>query len=166
MKSSVITSILFCCMMALCSQNNNAINAAEVDLRPMPMPLTSDSRPVLTAQDSAIIINAVSKVSPEVKAEFERRRAEWKDACNSSSIKFSSIMKDYTKPAQFTELVNMGEPIIPLVIEKMAQGDFFTQLIYEGIRPAEEYTCKYGSGQQRAAYYVKRWLKNPNEQAK
>lgn len=161
MKLTTILLLFFCCVLTLYSQK---INAAENGYTRTAM--TQDLRPVLTAQDSAIIINAVSKVSPEVKAEFERRRAEWKDACNSSSIKFSSFMKDYTKPAQFTELVNMGEPIIPLVIEKMAQGDFFMQLVYEGIRPDEKFADSNGSGQQRAADYVLTWVQNAKRQAK
>ena len=75
-------------------------------------------------------------------------------------------MQDFTKPEQFTELIAMGEPIIPLVVERMADGDFFMQLVYEGIRPDEKIADSYSSGQQRAADYVLTWVQNAKRQAK
>lgn len=164
MKLFTLTGLLFCCILASCSTANQEISATELDNSPTAM--IPVNVPTPTAEDSALIVATAAKVSPELREKFEKLRAEWKDACNSSSIKFSSIMKDYTKPAQFTELVNMGEPIIPLVIEKMAQGDFFMQLVYEGIRPDEKFADSNGSGQQKAADYVLTWVQNAKRQAK
>ena len=160
----ILPALLICCMMASCSKNNDVINAAAMDYSPSAM--IPANVPSLSAQDSVMIVNIASKVSPEIKAEFERKHAAWKDVCNNSEIKFSSFMQDYTKPEQFTELVKMGEPIIPLVVERMADGDFFMQLVYEGIRPDEKIADSYSSGQQRAADYVLTWVQNAKRQAK
>ena len=164
MKLLILSALLFCCIMASCGKNNEAINAAAIDNSPSAM--IPANVPSLSAQDSVMIVNIASKVSPEIKAEFERKRAAWKDACNKSEIKFSSFMQDFTKPEQFTELIAMGEPIIPLVVERMADGDFFMQLVYEGIRPDEKIADSYSSGQRRAADYVLTWVQNAKRQAK
>ena len=160
----ILPVLLICCIMASCSKNNDVINAAAIDNSPSAM--IPANVPSLSVQDSVMIVNIASKVSPEIKAEFERKRTEWNEYCYKSGIILSSSMEDYTKPEQFTELIAMGEPIIPLVVERMADGDFFMQLVYEGIRPDEKIANSYSSGQQRAADYVLTWVQNAKRQAK
>ena len=162
---SILPFIFLCCLMASCSKSNQEINAAAI-LDNSPAAMIPDNTPTPSAEDLALIATAVSKVSPELRENFERKCAEWKDACNNSDIRLSSNMQDYTKPEQFTELVAMGEPIIPLVIEKMAQGDFFMQLVYEGIYPDQKIADSNNIGQQRAADYVLTWTQNAKRQAK
>ena len=160
----ILPVLLICCIMVSCSTNNDVINAAAMDYSPSAM--IPANIPSLSAQDSVMIVNIASKVSPEIKAEFERKRTEWNEYCYKSGIILSSRMEDYTKPEQFTKLVAMGEPIIPLVIEKMAQGDFFMQLVYEGIYPDQKIADSNNIGQQRAADYVLTWTQNAKRQAK
>ena len=73
----ILPVLLICCIMASCSKNNDVINAAAIDNSPSAM--IPANVPSLSTQDSVMIVNIASKVSPEIKAEFERKRTEWNE---------------------------------------------------------------------------------------
>ncbi len=145
MKLSAIFALLFCCMMASCSKNN-------------------EDNVTKTADDktSVTIAEAVSKVSTEVKEDFDRLFNEWHTAYKTDSeIRLSSRYIYPNQLPQYDQLVAMGESILPLVVEKMAGNDFYLpRLVYEGICPAEKIYNTDTLGRERANYYIRLWTEN------
>ena len=145
MKLSAIFALLICCTMVSCSTNNQG-----------------NGTKTTVDKTSVTIAEAVSKVSPEVKKNFDRLFDEWHTAYKTDSeISLSSRHIYPNQLPQYDRLVAMGESILPLVVEKMSGTDFyFSRLVYEGIRPAEKIYNTDTLGRERANYYIRLWSEN------
>lgn len=145
MKLSILTSLFIGFLMVSCT------NAT-----------LEDNTGKFNSVSSALIADAVSKISPEVKANFDRVFDEWHTAYKAEpEIRLSSRYVYPDVLPQYAELVAMGESILPLVAEKMAGSDYyFSRLVYEGIRPADKLTGTDILGRERAREYVRMWAEN------
>lgn len=125
---------------------------------------------ILSKEEKSKLIKKTYSVDPKIQERFEFLHNEWyESAKNTPEIKYSSFMLSRVNLPQFDELVSMGEPIIPLIIEKLTHEEyFFTQLVYEAIRknankmlmPSYDENGKIliESAQVKAMKYVKNWI--------
>lgn len=110
------------------------------------------------------------EVGDNIKSKFENLHEEWYKAAQADvKIMLSNSMYARCELPQFKELIEMGDVIIPLVMEKLLDEKyFFSQIILETIKsedfiiPYEVYydgTPVLQSAQDRAKRIVKSWNK-------
>jgi hypothetical protein len=58
----------------------------------------------------------------DIKDKFSRLYAEWQNYINQPKIQFSSRFDARTNCKPYEEIINMGNPAVPLLIEKMEKG--------------------------------------------
>lgn len=162
MRHFTIAIIFICCMASCTAEENKIRNNA-----PVSVPAASET-PTTSAQDMDLIKSAASKVDPEIRGRFEAVHSEWYEtAAKTPEIAMSSRMESRAELPEYVELVNMGKDIIPLVIEKMADKEyFFTLLVYEGINNGGKPNTdtRSESAQQIAKEYVDKWVKDTRAQ--
>lgn len=83
------------------------------------------------------------KVKPEVKENFDNLYNEWQNFRKDPALHLSANPEDYCKTKSFDEITKMGSSVIPLLMEKMSEGDFFCLQAVEKI-------AKEGRGAERA----------------
>ncbi len=84
-----------------------------------------------------------SQVKPEVKENFDNLYNEWQNFRKDPALQLSANPEDYCKTKSFDEITKMGSSVIPLLMEKMSDGDFFCLQAVEKI-------AKEGRGPERA----------------
>ena len=96
----------------------------------------SGAKQELTDADKVKIQNLASKVNEETRTRFEQLHSQWYKTCDATpEIMLSSRSDARKKAPDFKALTDMGQIIIPLVVEKMITDDyFFTYLVYEAIQ--------------------------------
>jgi hypothetical protein len=65
-----------------------------------------------------------SDVPPEVTEEFERHYQAWQSFVDSPKMRLSSDTYQLTNHPEYQAIVAMGKKALPLVIAKLAEGDF------------------------------------------
>lgn len=97
----------------------------------------SGAKQELTDADKVKIQNLASKLDEETRTRFEQLHSQWYKTCDATpEIMLSSRSDARKKAPEFKALTDMGQTIIPLVVEKMITDDyFFTYLVYEAIQP-------------------------------
>jgi hypothetical protein len=109
-----------------------------------------------------------SEVEPAMKEKFTGLYNKWMDYRKSPSLRFSANPADYCKTDSFNEIAAMGPGAVPLLMEKIAGGDFFCLQAIEKIKhdmgPFEEALVPdlskeehNNSEQNRAALTLIRW---------
>lgn len=109
-----------------------------------------------------------AKVSPDVKDKFEGAYARWQNFRKEPRVRLSANPADYCKTDAFKEITGMGAQALPLLMEKIAQGDFFclqaVEKISEGSAPHEAHHVPQLAGdehnnseQTRAALRLMKW---------
>ena len=127
--------------------------------------VTQTAEIAVPADAVSVIAAKVAEVDPAVKDKFETLHAQWYEAARSTpEVAMSSNLEARTKLPQYDEMVGMGDAIVPLVVEKLTQDScFFTQLVYEALRPDDKKqleTKKFDSAQAKAMAYGALWLSN------
>jgi len=74
----------------------------------------------LTAEEVMAATRLAAAVPRGVRSEFDRRLAEWKASWHTSGAILSSDTHDYTEGPEFDHLVELGPPIVPLVLHHIA----------------------------------------------
>ena len=117
----------------------------------------------LTDLERQVIIRSAQKVRTDVRDRFERLHDEWYDASKKDMrILVSSSIYSRMEAPQFKELLEMGDEIIPLVVEKMMDRKyFFTQVLYEALMEGRRVLYDetvIRSAQDRAQLLVREWI--------
>lgn len=151
------------CSLASCTAEEHKIRNST----PISVPVASEI-PTTSVQDMELIKSIAAKVDPEIFERFEAVHSKWYEtAAKTPEIAMSSRMESRTELPEYVELVNMGKEIIPLVIEKMTDKEyFFTLLVYEGLKNDGKPSTnnRTESAQQIAKGYVDQWVKDTRAQ--
>lgn len=108
------------------------------------------------------------KVPEKTKKEFNKLYEDWQEFRKKPSVQFSSNPKDYCKTESFEKITKMGKNVIPLLMEKISEGDFFSlQALGEiaksdrGMERAMRFTPEEAnnSEQNRANLALLKWYK-------
>jgi hypothetical protein len=62
--------------------------------------------------------------SEKIKQQFEALHAAWLKIIQDPKIQFSSRPQDYTNNQPYREMIKMGKDALPLILEKIEQGEF------------------------------------------
>ena len=57
-----------------------------------------------------------------IKKRFEALYSQWQDYINQPKVQISSRSQDYINCKPYNDMIKMGEPILPYLIEKMKNG--------------------------------------------
>lgn len=148
--------------MASCTQKESAATAESQVVTEAVEPIEIATVEI-APEAKAVIDSKAAAVAPALREKFEKIHADWYEAAqNTPEIAMSSILEARTKLPQYAEMVGMGQDILPLVVEKLTHDEyFFTQLVYEALRPndkkqlaSEPSDC----AQAKAKAYVTLWL--------
>lgn len=111
---------------------------------------------------TSILDSVVKSIDKQTVEEFERRYSSWEKTCKDFRIFIQSNPAARRHNKEFGELVEMGEQIIPLVVQKLMSTDnFFALQIYEELQPDKALHVQdtHFEGEQiRAKRTVERWL--------
>ena len=111
-----------------------------------------------------VIRRFVEQIDNETRSEFEEKYSLWQNACQTSHILVMSNPYAVKETETFWDLVEMGERIIPLVVEKMTEdwnGDVLP--LYEELQPDKDLhftdqASRFEGEQIRAKRTVARWV--------
>ncbi|MCY4042983.1 MAG: hypothetical protein OXF45_04160 [Candidatus Dadabacteria bacterium] len=122
-------------------------------------------KPVSTGHGQKDVIRRfVEQVDDETRSEFEKKYSSWRNACRAPHISFMSNPYAVKETETFWDLVEMGERIIPLVVEKMTESRNSRILpLYEELQPNESLHCtdqasRFEGEIIRAKRTVARWV--------
>jgi hypothetical protein len=103
-----------------------------------------------------------------VRRQFNTLHKEWMEFRQEPEVCISANPADYCRTEAFTKITKMGAGVIPLLMEKMAGGDFFCFQAVEAIRrrplphgislPALTPEEQNNSEQNKAALMLLKWL--------
>ncbi|HPZ06504.1 MAG TPA: hypothetical protein PL110_00190 [Candidatus Eremiobacteraeota bacterium] len=79
----------------------------------------------ITPEMKTVVKEKAAQVEAEVKKNFDTLYSEWQKFRKTPALRFSGNPVDYCKNKSFDEITKMGSSVIPLLMEKMAEGDFF-----------------------------------------
>ena len=111
-----------------------------------------------------VIRHLVEQVDDETRSEFEEKYSLWRNACRNSHIFLMSDPDSVKETKTFWDLVEMGEKIIPLVVEKMTEKSGFLIIsLYEELQPDKDLhftdqASRFEGEQIRAKRTVARWV--------
>jgi hypothetical protein len=112
-----------------------------------------------TREEIAIIRGLVKEVSPEIKAEFEKKFRTFKNSWFKGSLAAASDPYARNKTAEYREVAAMGKAIIPLLVNKlMDESNFLALPAYENLAgkrlsiPIDSKDEKVLEGEQGRAY--------------
>ncbi len=125
----------------------------------------------LTKSEQEVISQNAQKVKSDIRSKFERLHSDWYDASREDMrVLLSSSMYSRMEVPEFDKLLEMGEEIIPLVLEKMMDRKyFFTQVLYEALMGNKPILMNavdndvIRSYQDRAQLLVREWIKLYNK---
>ena len=78
------------------------------------------------------------RVQPQVKDKFNKLYSQWQIAKKDPMVQISSNPADYCKNEAFDEITKMGGSAVPLLMDKLAEGDFFCLQALTTIAKKEE----------------------------
>lgn len=112
-----------------------------------------------------------AQVQPEAKEKFDEAYSRWLEFRKSPGVRLSGNPADYTKTKAFEEIVGLGAEVIPLLMEKITQGDFFARKAVERMSqesgpyqqsmvPELAVSEHNNSEQNKAALMLIKWFKS------
>ncbi len=118
---------------------------------------------VVSADVMKLIDSAVENVDKATRDRFESLYKEWTDTIqNDSSIRIQSIGTGYTSDLrQFTELVAMGDKVLPLAVKKMVtEPNHLSRALYCYLQQSEELKPRNTglSEKDLCRHYAELWL--------
>lgn len=165
MKKLILLSALILCM-AACSKvgSNSATQKSEIQKSE----ISSSANVGYLSEDEILFVRQkAGVVDKDVRINFEALHQNWyRAAQDDPEVSVSSSMNARCELPEFKALVEMGEPIIPLLMEKMLDEKyFFSQLVCEAIwnesglqSAGSENVAAPQSAQDRAREIVKAWI--------
>jgi len=127
-------------------------------------PLARPPMKSLTTEELSQLAQQVSRVPPTLRAEFDVRYQAWRATWNPAR----SDTRGHARGGEFDRLVELGEAIVPLVIERMVRADEFAALVlYDRLAPDPSLVIRYrlrdpdrDEGEQsRALRSARLWLR-------
>ncbi len=101
----------------------------------------------LYEMNMSILKNQLKKIPKKTRSEFENAFYNWQETWFTGDYKFSSDTKDFAQGEAFLALVDMGDSIIPLVLEKLQDpGNFVALVLYDTIQANNELVITYEKG--------------------
>lgn len=64
-------------------------------------------------------------MTPDVKTTFDRLCEDWLRFLDSPELRHSSRPADYTRHPSYEGIVQLGAAALPLIVEKLPEGQFF-----------------------------------------
>lgn len=131
----------------------------------------------LTRKEKIAVRNKIKtiKISNDIRSRFNSLFSSWEHFINTDSrIIYSSNLGDRKQSEYYTQLLQMGKDILPLVVEKMLNEKYFyTIILYDDLQNNDPRLC-YKAGdkttvgvivgeQTRAAMTVLKWYRNASE---
>jgi len=131
----------------------------------------------LTRKEKIAVRNKIKtiKISNDIISRFNSLFSNWEHFINTDSrIIYSSNLKDRKQSEYYSQLLQMGKDILPLVVEKMLNEKYFYAIIlYDDLQNNDPRLC-YRAGdkttagvivgeQTRAAMTVLKWYRNVSE---
>jgi hypothetical protein len=123
----------------------------------------------LTGAEKKALRDQVNSVRREVRSDFDIAFSAWKDTWFSGGLAINSNPHSRTIGKEFDALVAMGPPILPLIVEKLADPQNFIALqLYDAMQPNERLLVQFKpdderilEGEQgRARRVVQAWFAN------
>jgi len=98
----------------------------------------------------------------KIKEVFDTLFSEWQKMIQDPKIQLSSITQDYLNNEPYRNIIKMGTPALPLVIEKLKQGIFLLNhavLAITGKKGEEVFgkEKRFLSEQEKSRYLVDWW---------
>jgi hypothetical protein len=119
----------------------------------------------LSALEKRNVTKETKDIPQDARAQFELLYARWQTERKAPELAVSSNPAYVRQLPSFVRLAGLGPDSIPLVMEKIADGDFFALQLYEVLQPNPALLVDIhrdesvlGGEQLRAAQTVRRWL--------
>jgi hypothetical protein len=140
------------------------------DSDPLPTPDAGPSPTPDAGPSPTTDAGTPSNVPPEVIEEFERHHRAWRSVVDSPEQRLISDTHRLTDHREYQAIVAMGKKALPLVIAKLAEGDFLMvraakQITRVNVFKASGKTLQPGElfgEQDEARLWVEWWQKNQN----
>lgn len=130
----------------------------------------------LTQQEKDFVTAKAKPINSATKEKYDALVAAWhKNIMTNSETMFSSDTKTYTILPEFKELKNMGQTIIPLVLESLlTQDNFYLLTLYDALQENKDLVASNGenspykleSEQNRAKRTIRMWVNSLSSNAK
>lgn len=109
-----------------------------------------------------------------IKVKLNKLYAEWRDYIAQPSVKASSLSKDYINCKPYKEIIGMGSPVIPYIIDKMEKAKLsgnmgIDSILWYAIRDitgVDLTTSKFWSEQEMAEKYINWWKQKKSESSR
>jgi len=106
------------------------------------------TRSTFSSTDMNIIETLNEEIPANIKSEFNKKYAAWKETWNNPEIAFESNPRNYAESEEYSALCQFcqqyGKPSWPLFIEKLSEGDVFVCNLLEDLTsPTEENKALY-----------------------
>jgi hypothetical protein len=119
----------------------------------------------LSAQELRSIKNETKEIAKDARARFEGLYAKWLTERSAPEFAVLSDPAYVRQFPSFIRLAGLGPDTIPLIVEKIAGGDFFALQLYEALQSnpvlivdIHKDESVLGGEQLRAAQTIRRWL--------
>ena len=116
------------------------------------------------AYQKSCLNSAVKQIDGRTVTEFEARYASWEKTWRLPPVVFLSNPAAVKKCEEFEALIEMGERILPLVVQKLIdRKNFFALQLYDELQPETELlirdqAARFQGEQKRAEQTVERWI--------
>ncbi|MBY0524778.1 MAG: hypothetical protein K2R98_15340 [Gemmataceae bacterium] len=123
----------------------------------------------LSAAQRKVLAQERDRLTPELRASYERAFAAWKGTWFSGGLAFSSNPHTRAIGREYDALIALGPAIIPLVVQSLADPENFLALqLYDAIQPNDQLLVQFEpdderilEGEQgRAQRVVQAWFAN------
>jgi hypothetical protein len=128
-------------------------------------PAAAGPKSYLSRSQAAKLRAQIAAIAPDIRSKFARRFEAWRKTLDSPAIAPLSDSAAVGHSDEFAALVALGAPILPLLVEKIAQPDAFSALqAFEAIKPDWPTTIEsngervFESEQAKARRAVRDWF--------
>jgi hypothetical protein len=83
---------------------------------------------------------SAEKISPQIREKFDENYSQWLEFRKDPKLHLSSNPADYCKTEAFGSIVKQGPSVLPLLVNKMAGGDFFCIQAVNTIKEENKYS--------------------------
>lgn len=102
-----------------------------------PEPVAAHEEPEIPQRVFTVLSERKAKLPDRVKEEFAKHYEDWMTFRHQPRVRMSGNPADYCKTEAFNKIVGMGSKIMPLLMEKIAHGDFFSYQACKAIEKKE-----------------------------
>ena len=116
------------------------------------------------AHQKSFLDSIVKQIDDRTVVEFDARYASWEKTWHLPPVGFSSNPAAVKKSEEFGALIEMGENILPLVVQKLIdRKNFFALQLYDTLQSEAgllvcDQSARFEGEQRRAEQTVERWI--------